>query len=1133
MVLLQIRRIHLAALLALLPWIAAGTAVAEEGRPTVHHDLKVRMDPGTHTIEVEDVVRLDGAGAAATGPVRFHLHAGLEVTSLDGGILVKEAPAGERREGGFPPLRSWQAELVDGGAWPEPLLLRLRYEGRIHHPPRAEGEEYARSFARTVGTIGEEGAVLTRATWWVPAFGEDLLTFRLACDLPEGWDCVSQGTRREHDTRDGRQHTAWDSPHPMEEVYLIANRFHEYSRPAGKARAYAFLREKDPNLAARYLEATAQYLDMYGRLIGPYPFGKFALVENFWETGYGMPSFTLLGSQVIRFPFILHSSYPHEILHNWWGNSVYVDWATGNWCEGLTAYMADHLIKEGQGRGEEYRRDTLKKYRNYVRGGRDFPLTEFRSRRSGATEAIGYGKALMVFHMLRRRMGDEAFTQAVRHLYRDQRWKSASWADLTRVFSDAAGEDLTTYFSAWVEREGAPVLALDAEMLEGAAVSGVGVRLRQTQEEAPWPLRVPVAVTYDDGKVDERILDLEGREGSLLFPAPTGRKAVRVDADPNFDVFRRLDLSETPPTNSELFGADKVTLVVPTAESERLSEGWRTFAATWQRGAGGQVEVVAEDAIEALPTDRAVWVLGSNNRFRRALAPALEGYGGGVKANTFAFGVTDVPRANHSAVFVVRHPGNAELALGWVATDVEAALPGLARKLPHYGKYSYLAFAGPAPDNVAKGEWAATASPLVAFPAPTADGATPVLPPRPLREPLARLAPVFDPDRLMDHVRTLADDAMEGRGVGTPGLDRAAAYIAKAFAEAGLEPAGDDGTYFQAFDAPDGPDGKSARLQNVVAVLPGTDPAWSEQSVVLGAHYDHLGRGWPDVRSGHEGKIHNGADDNASGVGVLLEVARILRQELKPRRSIVFVAFTGEEWGLKGSTHYVESMKRYPVEKALAMVNLDTVGRLGEQKLQVLGSGTAREWRHIAMGVGYTTGVESNCIADDPHGSDQVSFQRAGVPAVQLFTGAHEDYHRSTDDVEKVDAEGLVKVAIFTRETIVYLSARDAPMTATTAGAAAPASAGPKTGRRVSLGTVPDFAHRGRGVRVDGVVEASAAEAAGVKAGDVLLAIDGEALGSLRAYSELLKRHQPGDEVRLTIERDGQTLELKARLRAR
>lgn len=128
---------------------------------------------------------------------------------------------------------------------------------------------------------------------------------------------------------------------------------------------------------------------MYSKLIGPYPYKKFALVENFWETGYGMPSFTLLGPKIIRFPFILHSSYPHEILHNWWANGVFVDLNAGNWNEGLTAYLSDHLVKEQRNQGVEYRRTTLQKYTDYVAKSKDFPIMEFRSRHSSATEAVG------------------------------------------------------------------------------------------------------------------------------------------------------------------------------------------------------------------------------------------------------------------------------------------------------------------------------------------------------------------------------------------------------------------------------------------------------------------------------------------------------------------------------------------------------------------------------------------------------------------------------------------------------------------------------------------------------------------------------------------------------------------------
>jgi hypothetical protein len=134
---------------------------------------------------------------------------------------------------------------------------------------------------------------------------------------------------------------------------------------AGDALAVPQGRAED--VFAGVLVHVGQYIEMHNALIGPYPYAKFALVENFWETGYGMPSFALLGPEVIRFPFILHSSYPHEILHNWWGNSVFVDDATGNWCEGLTAYLADHLVQEQQAKGAEYRRGTLQKHRDYVK----------------------------------------------------------------------------------------------------------------------------------------------------------------------------------------------------------------------------------------------------------------------------------------------------------------------------------------------------------------------------------------------------------------------------------------------------------------------------------------------------------------------------------------------------------------------------------------------------------------------------------------------------------------------------------------------------------------------------------------------------------------------------------------------
>ena len=321
--------------------------------------------------------------------------------------------------------------------------VELRYGGVIHHELHTQGEEYQRSFSETPGIIDTEGVFLAGTTFWVPTFGDGLVTFSLEVSgLNPPWDVVSQGRRTRHEiTPDGTRTTAWSLEHPTEEIYLVAGPWYATSDRAGEVEIYAFLREDDPGLAGRYIDATKRYLKLYEGMLPPYPYASFALVENFWETGYGMPGFTLLGPQVIRFPWILTSSYPHELLHNWWGNSIYVDAATGNWCEGLTAYMADHLFAEQRGEGATYRRATLKKFSDLVSAGNDFPLSEFGSRQSAASEAVGYGKSLMLFHMLRRALGNEAFLAGLGRFDHDHRYSRAGFADISQAFSDEVGGD--------------------------------------------------------------------------------------------------------------------------------------------------------------------------------------------------------------------------------------------------------------------------------------------------------------------------------------------------------------------------------------------------------------------------------------------------------------------------------------------------------------------------------------------------------------------------------------------------------------------------------------------------------------------------------------------------------------------
>jgi len=269
--------------------------------------------------------------------------------------------------------------------------------------------------------------------------------------------------------------------------------------------------------------------------------------------------------------------------------------------------------------------------------------------------------------------------------------------------------------------------------------------------------------------------------------------------------------------------------------------------------------------------------------------------------------------------------------------------------------------------------WEPLASPLVRK---LTDGEMPplVLPSRP---PLAELPSIFDPADLEMSVIALSELRLEGRGLGTPGLDDATAWVEAQFAEIGLQPAGDGG-FRQSWSWTGGEPARPMILTNLVGRLPGSDPSLAGQPVVVLAHLDHLGRGWPDVRAGNEGMVHPGADDNASGVAVLLELARAMKVEPPRPRPVLFAVVTAEEAGRLGSRRLLEGLKS--AGAPLACVNLDTVGRLADGKLLVFNADSAREWRFLFMGVGHTIGTTIEIVTEPLDSSDQVSCIEAGVP---------------------------------------------------------------------------------------------------------------------------------------------------------
>lgn len=1115
----------------LLAGLSSGLTVAGD---VVRHDVRIVVDPARRSVRVEDRFTPPRAGVqGASSSFRFLLHAGLApACSTSGAVLrrLDRTPTAADfilKEGRFripeiTPVELWELTVPQGVP-----AVSLAYGGVIHHPIEQKGEDYARSFGETPGTVSPDGVVLSGSSLWIPWTGDDPFAFTLRVELPGGWDAISQGARTRHERSDSTTVVVWESPEPQTEIHLVAGQFVETSRKSGRVDAMVFLREKDESLAGRYLEATDRYLKMYERLLGPYPYAKFALVENFWETGYGMPSFTLLGSKVIRLPFIVNTSYPHEILHNWWGNGVYVDYSRGNWCEGLTAYLADHLLQEQSGDASEYRQTTLQKYTDYVTTSNDFPLSAFRERHSPSTEAVGYGKSLMLFHELRRELGDERFVRALRRFYEANRFRSATFDDLRAAFEAESGQDLGSLFLGTVDRAGAPRLGLRgvSSRQEGEAWIVEGV-LEQTQPEEPFAVTVPVAITLEGEKTahETRVIL---RDRRATFSARVPRPPVRVDVDPAFDVFRRLDPRETPPALTRAFGAKRAVALLPSrAPADKLA-AYRALAEDWSRNEPGRIEIRLDTEVDTPPADRAIWIFGTENERTGWAREGLGRYGVEISESRLRLGPFDAAPKGIAFAAVAEHPAAQDQVQAWIAADRSGQVAGLGRKLPHYHKYSFLVFEGDEPVNVAKGRWPVLESPLTRPLAPSH-------PPQPTlarRDPLATPPPVFSMDRVREAVRILSSPSMEGRAPGTEGHGRASSWIQQAFRDAGLAPAGEPpGSFVASWPTQAGATGNTVTLSNVLGMVRGANPKLARQVVVVGAHFDHLGTRGPEGRTDGKPDIHPGADDNASGVAALLELARSFASGPAPERSILFAVFDGEEAGRLGSKRLVERLARDGID-VRSMVNLDTVGRLGSGKILVLGTGSASEWVHVFRGAGFVTGYPVESVTNDPGGSDQVSFQEAGIPAVQLFTGPHLDYHTARDTADKIDVEGVAKVAAVAREAIDYLAGRPEPLTP--ASSRPSASGGEPGTRKVSLGTIPDFSFSGPGVRLDGVVPGSPAERAGLAKGDIIVRLGDTDVADLRGLSAALKSLAAGARVRVTYVRNGQRRDVETELAAR
>lgn len=366
----------------------------------------------------------------------------------------------------------------------------------------------------------------------------------------------------------------------------------------------------------------------------------------------------------------------------------------------------------------------------------------------------------------------------------------------------------------------------------------------------------------------------------------------------------------------------------------------------------------------------------------------------------------------------------------------------------------------------------------------------------------------------------LSSDLLEGRETGTAGEEMAARYIASRFRTIGLEPGGEAGTFYQPFVFRHQPtptaEGEARTGKNVIAYIDNG----AEKTVVIGAHYDHIGFGQFNSRYVGDPAIHNGADDNASGIAALLWLAGEIKSGDATANNYLFIAFSAEEMGLHGSKHYVGSAAN-GIDNINYMLNFDMVGRLGEERVLTLnGAGTSPLWKEAletleVPGINTVTSTESGIGP-----SDHTSFYLKDVPSLHFFTGVHEDYHKPSDDSHLINYEGLLAVCKYAAALIEFLDEQGS-IEFTKTKDEQPQRAGRY---KVTLGVMPDYAFSGPGMRIEAVLDGRPAQKAGLEDGDVVLKIGQTAVKDIYGYMDALGQYGEGQKAEVVIKREGRQL---------
>ncbi len=519
-------------------------------RVIYHHNLIVNIDPEQHSLMATATIQVN-AQTSRPQMMQFSLNKNLVIDA----ISLNEKPI-SFEDGDTRTLETerddhlYSIQLPDSIGLSTAISLSITYHGMITDQPRATpGLRFIKPDS-TTGYIGPEGVYLTSELPWYPKIAETLGTFRVHTTVPLGWETVTQGKEVNHLVSKDGVTSEWESWVPSEELTLVANRFVKKERLWNDIAISTYLLFEHASLADQYLNATADYLDMYTALLGPYPFRKFSVVENFFPSGLGLPSFTLLGSRSIKRGYTQSYSLGHEIVHSWFGNWVLNDYSTGNWIEGLTTYLANYYYEEVHELKEialNKRKQMFFEYNLYGTNQDEYPVIRFHHKEEHIDNAIGYQKVAMIFHMLRQEVGETAFFSGIRQLLRKYHERYAGWREIEKIFNQESGRNLNWFFEQWVNRGGTPTLAISHTNLQADPhnSSQYFIHITLKQLTPHYRLRLPVEVYLVNGKTYHTTIVLNQAKQILTIAVPS--QPMRLAIDPAMHVLRRLDRDQIPP----------------------------------------------------------------------------------------------------------------------------------------------------------------------------------------------------------------------------------------------------------------------------------------------------------------------------------------------------------------------------------------------------------------------------------------------------------------------------------------------------------------------------------------------------------------------------------------------------------